>query len=406
MASKPLEYYVDRYQQGTLTPDEAIVFRNMLEQPEHRHALEQLLDAELKAWETSDMDFPNVVQRVQQRVAQDINKEQRITPVHRIHLLRTAWFRYAAAVLVLIGTGVIFWFGNQKETADKQVASNEAVSDILPQRGAAVLTLADGRTIVLDSVANGNLASQGGAHIVKLDNGQLQYVADSAAANGEALYNTISTPAGTQYQLTLSDGTKVWLNAASSITYPAVFTGKQRTVKVTGEAYFEVAKNKDRPFVAEVDGKFSIQVLGTAFNVKAYRNESNFKTTLLEGSVQVTNHTGDANPAAGQTVKLQPGEQAQVNHTGSIAVVKNVDQEKVMAWKNGLFNFNNASLDEVMREIARWYDIEVVYEQQPPHLEFVGKISRDLSLSQVLNGLKGTGFNFRITEERKLIIAP
>jgi len=162
-----------------------------------------------------------------------------------------------------------------------------------------------------------------------------------------------------------------------------------------------VAKNKDRPFVAEVNNQFSIQVLGTAFNVKAYGNENNYKTTLLEGSVQIVNHTGPANP-----VLLKPGEQAQVNQAGNIAVVKNVDQEKVIAWKNGLFNFNNASLDEVMREIARWYDIEVVYEPHIPHLEFVGKISRDLSLSQVLNGLKGTGFNFRITEGRKLIITP
>ena len=402
MANKPLEYYIERYQQGTLTADEALVLQQMLEQPEHRHALESLLDEELKAWEANDIEFPGVTERVQQQVQQQISKDGAVTPVHRIHLLRTAWFRYAAAVLVLIATGIVLWFSNQQHTVDKPVASGEVEPDIQPHRGAALLTLADGRTIVLDSAANGELASQGGAQIVKLDNGQLQYIpGNAAAANGEVLYNTISTPAGTQYQLTLSDGTRVWLNVASSITYPTVFSGKQRSVKVTGEAYFEVAKNKDRPFVAEVNNQFSIQVLGTAFNVKAYGNENNYKTTLLEGSVQITNHTGPANP-----VLLKPGEQAQVNQAGNIAVVKNVDQEKVIAWKNGLFNFNNASLDEVMREIARWYDIEVVYEPHIPHLEFVGKISRDLSLSQVLNGLKGTGFNFRITEGRKLIITP
>jgi len=402
MANKPLEYYIERYQQGTLTADEALVLQQMLEQPEHRYALESLLDEELKAWEASDIEFPGVTERVQQQVQQQISKDGAVTPVHRIHLLRTAWFRYAAAVLVLIATGIVLWFSNQQHTVDKPVASGEVEPDIQPHRGAALLTLADGRTIVLDSAANGELASQGGAQIVKLDNGQLQYIpGNAAAANGEVLYNTISTPAGTQYQLTLSDGTRVWLNVASSITYPTVFSGKQRSVKVTGEAYFEVAKNKDRPFVAEVNNQFSIQVLGTAFNVKAYGNENNYKTTLLEGSVQIVNHTGPANP-----VLLKPGEQAQVNQAGNIAVVKNVDQEKVIAWKNGLFNFNNASLDEVMREIARWYDIEVVYEPHIPHLEFVGKISRDLSLSQVLNGLKGTGFNFRITEGRKLIITP
>ena len=402
MANKPLEYYIERYQQGTLTADEALVLQQMLEQPEHRYALESLLDEELKAWEASDIEFPGVTERVQQQVQQQISKDGAVTPVHRIHLLRTAWFRYAAAVLVLIATGIVLWFSNQQHTVDKPVASGEVEPDIQPHRGAALLTLADGRTIVLDSAANGELASQGGAQIVKLDNGQLQYIpGNAAAANGEVLYNTISTPAGTQYQLSLSDGTRVWLNVASSITYPTVFSGKQRSVKVTGEAYFEVAKNKDRPFVAEVNNQFSIQVLGTAFNVKAYGNENNYKTTLLEGSVQITNHTGPANP-----VLLKPGEQAQVNQAGNIAVVKNVDQEKVIAWKNGLFNFNNASLDEVMREIARWYDIEVVYEPHIPHLEFVGKISRDLSLSQVLNGLKGTGFNFRITEGRKLIITP
>jgi ferric-dicitrate binding protein FerR (iron transport regulator) len=160
-----------------------------------------------------------------------------------------------------------------------------------------------------------------------------------------------------------------------------------------------VQPDKSQPFLVNVNDKSIVQVLGTAFNINAYNNEESINTTLLQGAVKV-GRQADAN-----AVLLKPGEQAQ-QQQGDIKVLKDVDQQKVMAWRTGLFDFNNSSLDEVMREIARWYDIEVVYEQQPPEIEFVGKISRKLTLQQVLNGLQGTGFKFRIENNRKLVILP
>jgi transmembrane sensor len=218
-------------------------------------------------------------------------------------------------------------------------------------------------------------------------------------------YNAISTPKGRQFQLVLPDGTKVWLNAASSLKYPTRFNGKERRVEITGEAYFEVAKNINMPFIATIPpqpgglGGASVKVLGTHFNINAYANEPSLKTTLLEGSVQVT--------AGKNGMNLKPGQQAAIsnetNHT--IQLINGVDVEKVMAWKNGVFNFNEATLQEVMHQLERWYDIEVQYEPGVPQLEFVGKMGRDLSLNNVLRGLELSKVHFRL-EGRKLTVMP
>lgn len=263
-----------------------------------------------------------------------------------------------------------------------------------PARSRATLTLGGGQQVDLDSAASGELAMQGGAQIVKGTGGQLAYQLKLEHSD-ELLYNTLSNPRGSQVvTLTLSDGTKVWLNAESSVRYPAVFVGNDRSVEMTGEAYFEVAKDAMRPFRVK-KGNATIEVLGTSFNVHAYEEEA-MKVTLLAGKVRVA--------AAGRGLVLAPGQQAVVAE--GIGMGKDVDTAAVMAWKNGLFSFRHADLPMVMKELARWYDVQVIYEGKLPEERFTGRMGRDLSLSQVFKLLRGMGVRYRIEAGNKLIIEP
>ncbi|MCR6722586.1 MAG: DUF4974 domain-containing protein [Chitinophagaceae bacterium] len=230
-----------------------------------------------------------------------------------------------------------------------------------------------------------------------LHNGQLVY----DGANDEAIavgYNSMATPKGRQFKMVLPDGTKVWLNAASSIRYPILFTGDERNVEITGEAYFEVAHNKSKPFHVKTSDGTDVEVLGTHFNINSYDNEESINTTLLEGSVRVTSKAGN--------IVLQPGQQAQSNANGIISLKRTVNIDQVMAWKNGIFDFQDATLEEVMRQLERWYDIDVTYEKNIPKLEFYGKMGKDLSLETVLNGLEKSNVHFRMEAGRKLVVLP
>jgi ferric-dicitrate binding protein FerR (iron transport regulator) len=330
------------------------------------------------------------------------DQETYVAPVHRVHFLKTSWFRYAAAVVLLVGGAAVGYKILKQDKGDggKGIPVASA-KDIAPGSEKAVLTLADGSTIILDNAANGNVAQQGGTKIIKLDNGQLAYDAGRnthrRVLSGELLYNTISTPRGGQYQITLPDGTKVWLNAASSIKFPATFSGSTREVEMTGEAYMEIAKNSKQPFRVKANGT-EIQVLGTSFNINAYSDEEAVKTTLIEGSVKVLKD--------GQTAILKPGQQSRSGSDDRSVKISVADLDKVMAWKNGLFNFEGAGLKEVMQQLSRWYDVEVVYESKIPDIEFIGKMSRKVSLSGVLKGLEGTGVHFRIENGRRLVVLP
>jgi ferric-dicitrate binding protein FerR (iron transport regulator) len=229
------------------------------------------------------------------------------------------------------------------------------------------------------------------------------------ASGDEVVYNTTSTPKGRQYQLTLPDGSVVWLNAFSSVRYPTVFVGKERRVTVTGEAYFEVAKDKSRPFFVEIDGGETVKVLGTHFNLNAYRDEPQITTTLLEGVVNIATTSRAEGEAA---VTLRPGQQAVVSSaysddnqvTGKIRVLDDADTLQVLAWKNGLFNFEGVYLKTAMKQIARWYDVEVVYRGTVPDIKFFGSISRSISLAGLIKGLKSTGIHISIENGRKLIV--
>ena len=249
---------------------------------------------------------------------------------------------------------------------------------------------------MLDSAANGTLAQQGNTKVLKL-NGQIAYN-KTGDMDAKPVYNTITTANGNQYQLILTDGSKVWLNAASSIRFPASFTGNERKVEITGEAYFEVAKNPNKPFKVEFKNKegdkSEIEVLGTHFNVNAYPDEPAFKTTLLEGSVKIIN--------AHAVQMLTPGQQARLSRQG-IELEKNADIEQVMAWKNGFFLFDNTDIYTLMRQVSRWYDVDVHFEGSIPGDGFSGKISRNVPLSKFLQVLEMNEVHVR-TEGRKVTV--
>ncbi|UYQ91149.1 FecR domain-containing protein [Chitinophaga horti] len=305
----------------------------------------------------------------------------------RVRRMRT-WWSVAAAAVVAVGTG-IWLLRDQSPVNNAPLAVTQPVPAIEPGREGAVLTLADGSTMSLDSLGNGVIASQGGSKVL-LQNGQLAY----EQADGTApAWNAITTPNARQFRLTLHDGTKVWLNAATVLRYPTAFKGGERKVELSGEAYFEVAKNDRQPFRVVVGDTATVEVLGTSFNVNAYHDEPAVRTTLLDGSVRMQK-SKDA-------VLLRPGQQAVMQQI--ISIDKQANIEGAVAWKNGKFNFEGASLEEFTRQIARWYDIEVEYRGRTPKMQIKGKAGRDLQLQELLDGMAGFGIRYRL-EGRKLII--
>ena len=303
--------------------------------------------------------------------------------------------RWVAAAVLIIISAVWWLMTDRKQTTVLPPVAGTEQQDMLPGKQGAILTLSDGRTIVLDSAASGLIAADGSTQVVKRTDGTIAYNAKSSDA--KELLNTMRTPNGRQYQLTLPDGSKVWLNAASSITYPVAFNSNTRKIKLNGEAYFEVAADKQKPFMVEMPDQSVVQVLGTSFNINAYNNETGISTTLIAGSVKVSSR-------AKNSLVLKPGQQAVVlNGSETVTLDSKPDLSKILAWKNGLFNFEGAGVEEVMKQLERWYDVEVVYEGAIPQKEFIGEMNRQLPLSGVLKGLTGTGIKFRL-EGRKLIV--
>jgi transmembrane sensor len=304
----------------------------------------------------------------------------------------------AAAVLILVSMLYLVLHRSSKPEIARNGDSSQPIKKDVPAPTGTktILTMADGSTIALDSVGSGNLGQQGNVKIAKLNNGQIVYnkVNEKPA---EVLYNTLSTAKGGQTRIVLADGSKVWLNAASSLHFPAVFSGAIRKVELTGEAYFEIAHNKSMPFIVQVK-EASIKVLGTQFNIMAYENEGALKTTLLEGSVIVS--TGK------QSSHLQPGQQAQIS-TGSeenIRINKDVDTIQVTAWKNGEFQFSVADIGEVMRQLERWYDIDIAYEGDKPAIRLSGSINRHVSLSSVLKLLELNGVHYKFDGKKLTVL--
>ena len=306
----------------------------------------------------------------------------------------TAWRQIAAIGFVFIMLTSLYYIFNNNKQFSKNTNTEEIRKDILPGGNKAILTLADGTKIVLDTAKKGEIAHQANTKIVKLDDGQMSYNAENSTSN-EILYNTITTPRGGQYQLVLPDNSIVYLNASSSIRFPVAFSGEERKVEITGEAYFEVTRNEKMPFKV-IANNVEIKVLGTHFNVNAYEDESLTATTLLEGKVVVN--------SKGNSVNLIPGQQALSDSQGNVIVAENVNVDEAVAWKDGLFMFNSLSIEDIMRQVSRWYNVDVVYEGAKNKKTFSGIISRQSNLSKVLNIMKIAGVEFKVDENKITVI--
>lgn len=341
-----------------------------------------------------------IKEQIYQRTWDKLNPRARVIPFYKRPFFRVA----AAAVVAVCITSAYFLFLNKIKPATtiakvhKHVFTNDVTA---PATNKAILTLGNGKTIVLDSVANGPLAQQGNAIVSKLNNGQITYDADNNSAT-KIQYNTLTVPKGSKpVQLILADGSEVWLDVASSITYPTVFPGKERKVEITGEAYFQVAPltlkggNGRVPFIVSVSSALAdrkgveIQVLGTHFNVNAYDDENSLKVTLLEGAVKVER-------PGNESLNIKPGQQAEINAEGKMELNKEVDLDEIMSWKNNWFNFNTLTVPEIMQQIERWYNVSVTYQGKPGNKHFSGIVSRNNNVSEVLKIMEQAGIKFKI----------
>ncbi len=309
---------------------------------------------------------------------------------------RLKWVAAAAVITGVLLTAKLLFF----KTPQNNPAEISAIKiDVAPASNKAILILSNGQQIVLDSAKNGQLAKFGNTTITKTDSGKLLYAANGFKSSAdETQMNTLITPRGGIYQLTLPDGTKVWLNAASRIDYPTRFTGKKREVFINGEVYFEVSHDASHPFVVTKQNWMQIEVLGTHFNIKAYDQKDNTpaKTTLLEGSIKIS--------VGNESKQIIPGEQAiTAVDKNKIEIRKNVDLDDVMAWRNGEMVLTSGSVQEIMNEISRWYDMDIVYAGAIPDKQFYGSVQRDVPLSTVLHALEAYGVQTKV-EGKKIIV--
>lgn len=376
-----------KHLQGTLTREEERELENWASQSFSNRELLQSLNDDDELMQKLSQHLPENRQQLRNRILEKVLNETREAGMHQpdtIKVRRMFNWKWIAAAAVVIAVSGIWFIGRKTGQPAPIVQNRDTFPNIAPGRTGALLTLADGNIISLDSAANGIIAAQGSASVT-MENGQLKYDKTKQAA-GNISWNTITTAHGRQFTVLLSDGTKVWLNAGSSLRYPAEFAGLERTVSLTGEAYFEVTPNKRQPFRVSTGEGSSIEVLGTSFNINAYANEPALKATLLQGSIRVKKENASE--------VLKPGQQAIVKQR--ITIKDKVDTDQVIAWKNGYFNLNGIELEELMRQLSRWYNIEVVMEGDLPAKQFWGEIYRGENLSTVLKFLERSGIHFRL----------
>ncbi|MDB5120936.1 MAG: FecR family protein [Sphingobacteriales bacterium] len=344
-------------------------------------------------WEPGLGDEKEIYKRIRQRLGQSMNSRTFSGSSRGL-----GWLKVAAVILAISSTALLLWNIQQSGTKNQPVIAKHIRPAIHPGSNKAYLTMANGAVIILNDSKNGKLATQSGVQISKAKDGMLVYHQDAEQLlSAETALNMITTPRGGQYQVVLSDGTKVWLNSASSLKYPPVFSGKERKVELTGEGYFEVAKNAAMPFKVAVNG-IDIQVLGTHFNVMAYTDEKAVKTTLLEGAVKLSNGSHAA--------FLKPGEQGILNEQQTSFNVKDVNVENEIAWKNGFFAFDDESIQTIMKEISRWYDVDVVFNEKIVRRNFGGTVSRFKDVAEVLRALELTGSVHFKVEGRRIVVMP
>ena len=374
----------EKWLDGTITPDEEKEYADWY----------NTIDPDFVLGIPADIAYNREEHR--QKILSEIHKK--IVPV--VPAYRKIWKPLAAAAILLFVTGGTYFYFNKKNNQPAivtvQPAKKRLKDDLEPGTQGAILTTGSGKTIILDTAENGELIQGAGNQVVKTANGIL--FSDAPDQNNTIEYYTLSTPRARQQKLSLPDGSIVWLNAQSSIQFPSAFTTAKREVTITGEAYFEVAKDAVHPFIVHVNEN-AIEVLGTHFNVMAYSNEGSLETTLLEGSVKFI--------AGNNTVLLKPGEQSQLTPGSTIKVNNKVDIEQVVAWKNGVQSFNNADIKAIMRQVERWYDVDVEYRGTISTRQFSGEIPRDAKLTELLKLFDVNKIHFNIdVEQKKLTVLP
>ena len=398
MQEDRIDYLTEKFFRDACSDSELLELAALIKQ----NPDEELVEVLQNAWAKYDEEV-EMPEKTSERILAKIfpakiislfedENEQKIMPVR-------LWQATAAAAILVLGFGLYWWLGLKESSkmADQNTRQTTALADLPPGGNKAVLTLGDGSEIILDSAKNGNLGNQGNSNITKSKTGELIYNEGSAKAVNAIVFNTVTTPKGGQYHIVLPDGSGVWLNAASSLKFPTSFTGKERRVEITGEVYFEVMHNAKMPFIVKIN-ETEVAVLGTHFNVMAYPDEKTLKTTLLEGAVKVSR--------AGKSATLSPGQQASITTSiGNIRVLANVDTEKEMAWKNGYFQFEDENLESIMRQVARWYDVDVNYDGNMSKEHFTGRLPRNANVSKVLKILSLSGVKFRI-ENKTINVTP
>jgi ferric-dicitrate binding protein FerR (iron transport regulator) len=379
MQDNRLAYLFERYLNGTSTNAENIELSTYILTPEHAETIERLKE---EYWGKTEGEIMSD-DEVEKHLSKILQPSQ--TKFRFISLKKVA---VAASVIFSLGLSAYFaFFKNEKKKGE--IVNVPALKDVEAPKGTkAMITLADGRQVSIDSLTT---ITQGNVQVTKTTDGKVVY----SGKTSEVVYNTLTNPRGSRViDITLADGSHVWLNAGSSITYPVAFTSNERKVSMTGEAYFEVSHNSSMPFVVS-KADVQVQVLGTHFNVNAYDDESDIKVTLLEGSVKVLK--GNSSNV------IKPGQQARI--ASDINIINVVDLEQVMAWKNGNFKFSHTDLKVIMREIGRWYDVEVIYEGNIPVQLYNVGVPRTANVSEVLKGLEYTGAHFSV-EGKKIIVRP
>jgi transmembrane sensor len=394
MAEQELKNLFAKYLDDSISPEEFSRLYELVKTEYNASELDELFRSAFAnkefAQRGNDYDprevFAEVLSKIEEKEKAE-NTSPPVIPIGRKNNL-VRWVA-AASIIFLLG-GAYFLFFNKTKPAIAQTQQERFKNDVAPGGNKAILTLGNGKQIILDSAANGELAKQGNAKIIKTDSGKLAYNTTNEKPT-EVLYNVLTTPKSGQHQLILSDGSKVWLNAASSIKYPTAFVGNEREVEITGEVYFEVEHNDKMPFKVKA-GNQTIEDLGTHFDINAYTDEPEMKITLAEGSIKIASNI------------LKQGQQAHV-YQDQIKILSDADVEEAIAWKNGYYKYNSTDIQSLMRQAARWYDVDVVYEGKIPEDKFTGKIPRSVNLTEWLKILEYSEVKFKI-DGKKLTVMP
>ncbi|PSL25956.1 FecR family protein [Chitinophaga ginsengisoli] len=387
MDQQRIHYLINGFLEGNLSAAEKAELDDFLKDPANRETFVTIVSHMTEVEEQAAFD-----ERLEPVLSRVLDVDRTPVTTGKIVRFRFPYWRVAAAVVLAAGIGGYVYWSHKAPTPQLAQTAPTTPAVILPGSNKATLILEDGTTVALDST--GHQTIRQGNTIVQRNNGQLSYSGQPATVKPS--YNILATPKGGQYQVVLPDGTKVWLNAASRLKYPVAFTGSERLVELEGEAYFETVKDAHQPFKVKA-GEFEVQVLGTSFDIMAYKDEKNTHTTLISGAVKV---------ASGKESRLlRPGQQAVVNANADIGV-NAVNTDEVIAWKNGYFSFKDADISAVMRQLERWYDVTVSYPAGVPKGTFSGEMGRGLTLAEALKILEQTNVNFKIEEGRHIVILP